>query len=158
MIVAASADAGPMTEKELKYRLHQCEKLKGEAALGCVLVVEDEFKRRLIEDAKKKKPAKIIELTALDFVVDWPKYVGSQVVVRGGKVVGAGDDVSFLKVPGRLVYLKPPWHDRNDLRFILTHCLAASSGDECLIDVSGIVGRFHNREEPMLSPVDFLLR
>jgi hypothetical protein len=53
-------------------------------------------------------------MTALDFMVDWPKLVRQRVQITGGRVWGAQEDHAFLSVPGGDVYLASPWTDRED--------------------------------------------
>lgn len=96
-------------------------------------------------------------ISGLDFMVDWPNLVGTKVIIRGGRVALAGDDVAFLIVPGGQIYLSPPWADREDLRYLFGHCSQALTESDCNIDVAGIVERWADRDQAGLSPVDFLI-
>jgi hypothetical protein len=60
-------------------------------------------------------------------------------------------------LPGGSAYLKAPWLDREDLRYLLDHCTALITGPDCELPVSGVVGRAP-LGNAALSDMKFLIR
>jgi len=119
----------------------------GAAAVFAALAVTGNF------SVEANQP--ITRISALDFMVDWPKLVGKRVIVTGGSVVAAGEKFSQLRLPGGNAMLYPPWLDREDLRYLFTNCLSFLTNQICTMQVSGVVEQ-SPIGGPGLTDVDFL--
>jgi hypothetical protein len=91
-------------------------------------------------------------ISGLDFLVDWPKLRGQAVRLVGGQIAAATTDYALLSVPGGNVTLKPPWTDREDLRYLFQHCTSLVTGNQCVMDVTGVVDE---GTSPQLNHVKF---
>jgi hypothetical protein len=80
------------------------------------------------------------QIDIVDFLVDWPDYIGSRVIVTGGFVTQAGTESTVLHSNAGLVFLRPPWPDREGLRFVLHECTGLVPRERCAMAVSGTVG------------------
>lgn len=103
--------------------------------------------------AAAEQPSRSID--ALDFAVEWPHYVGTQVTVLNGRIVGASLELALLKVPGGFIALKGPWKDREDLRYLLTRCAGLLTDRACDLKVTGLVRKDEFADKPELTEVDF---
>lgn len=93
-------------------------------------------------------------MTGLDFMVDWPELVGSTVTIAGGLIAMADADGAFLRVPGGNIRVSGPWADREDLRYLFTHCTSIlPPEDRCTMAVTGTVA--NSRGKPQLTNSDF---
>ncbi len=79
------------------------------------------------------------EMSGLDFIVDWQKYIGVGVIILDGTITAMSNDSGYLKVPGGIVILSPPWTEREDLRFLFENCTGLRNSDKCNMAIAGIV-------------------
>lgn len=89
----------------------------------------------------------------LEFMVAWPDLVGKDVVVTKGRIAAASDALMILQIPGGNVVLRPPWKDRDDLRFLFANCTSVLTDDKCDVAASGTVETAGGK--PALVGVDF---
>lgn len=98
----------------------------------------------------------IKQMDIVDFLVDWQDYVGKPVLVTGGSVNGASPDYAGLSAMAGIVTLKPPWLDKEDLRFILKNCAGFGMMSRCKMVVGGTVQPSFG-DGPSLTSVDFII-
>jgi hypothetical protein len=97
-------------------------------------------------------------MTGPDFMVDWPKLVGQRVQITGGRVTAATEKDAYLLLPGGLVFLEPPWAEREDLRYLFHNCTDLVSDDSaCTMTVTGNVEKRPSTGGPKLTDVKFTL-
>lgn len=95
------------------------------------------------------------QISGLDFMVDWPSLVGQTVTITDGRVFGARADGALLDVPGGSVPLRGPWADREDLRYLFTHCEGIMPDKACEIAVTGTVAKEQFGDGVNLTDTDF---
>ena len=101
----------------------------------------------------------LVQIGVIDFVVDWPTLIGSPVEIRDGVVVGFDDRSAILKNGTALIYLFPPWRDREDLRFLLKRCGSLIESPGCAMGVYGVATKKEFMEDrPTLTDVDFFIQ
>jgi len=94
-------------------------------------------------------------MTGLDFMVDWPKLVGETVTITDGRITTASDQFAFLRMSGGKAWLRPPWSDREDLRYVFAHCTSMLTDSACVMPVTGTVRGEGIGGSPELTGVDF---
>jgi hypothetical protein len=77
-----------------------------------------------------------VEISGLDFMVDWPTMVGQTVRITDGRVIGADHQSILLSAKGGSVSLRPEWVDREDLRYLFAHCDGIDTGEDCVMPVT----------------------
>jgi hypothetical protein len=97
----------------------------------------------------------IPRLSMVDFVIDWQKYEGQFVVITDGMIAGATMDFVQLYTEGARVHLRPPWVQREDMRYVLKKCAGLIGGEGCQILVGGFVEKADFGGGPQLTKVDF---
>lgn len=95
----------------------------------------------------------------VDFLVDWPDYVGQHVVITGANINFAGTEHALLSTGRNSIILRAPWRSREDLRFALRNCggISLKPADLCAKTIRGIVQiRASMPDRPELSDIEIL--
>ncbi len=92
-----------------------------------------------------------VRLTVADFIVDWPNYIGKEVVIHDGEIGLAHNESAVLGTSAGQVILHGPWPNREDLRYILKNCSGLDLGPACQRSVVGTA--VHNSGMPTLEGV-----
>lgn len=95
------------------------------------------------------------EVDIVDFLVDWSRYEGQSVKIKGARVAGANTDFVILSAPGVAITARGPWTDREDLRYLLRNCTNIITGDDCNMVVAGTVRGGSIGDGPELVGSDF---
>jgi hypothetical protein len=93
----------------------------------------------------------------IDFAVDWQNYEGQWVIVTGGVVNFASIDGAMLYTSGVSIPIRPPFREREDLRYLLTHCTGVEINrpeTKCAMEVFGRVGKLPYSNEPAIFDPD----
>ncbi len=96
-------------------------------------------------------------MNTIDFAVDWPDYEGQVVIIDGGTVVTASTDFAQLTVSGVNIVLKPPWFEREDLRYLPHNCASVGSKEGCQMAVAGLVSKKKFGDGVELTNVNFAI-
>lgn len=97
------------------------------------------------------------QIDIIDFLLDWEQYEGQTIAIMGGGIAFAQADRVMIYSSAGVVIARPPWRDKEDLRFLLRACAGPHISGACRIPVVGAVSRSSRGDEPELIDVDFAL-
>ena len=102
------------------------------------------------------KVAAVPTMSPLDYVVAAPELVGKRVRIEGARVFAATPDYALLGTSGTTsTFLRAPWSERGDLRFLLANCATFVPADACTVTITGTVSGTMSGNVNELNDVDF---